>query len=110
MNGGFCIEDETDFTCVCNGTATGYGGETCRAVIVNFEPIPPVTNGLYFQITLYTDVEGFSERVRVNIDRPRVRHVLRVNGGEISPAIVSGAIGVVRVSLPKNTARVIYEP
>ncbi|CAI8033854.1 P-selectin, partial [Geodia barretti] len=110
LNGGFCIEDETDFTCVCNGTATGYGGETCKAVIVNFEPIPPVTNGLDFQITLYTDVKGFSERVRVNIDRPKARRVLRVNGGEKSPATVTGAIGVVRVSLPRSTPKVMYVP
>ena len=110
MNGGFCIEDETDFTCVCNGTATGYGGETCRAVIVNLEPIPPVTNGLDFKITLYTGVKGFSERIRVNIDRPEQRHVLRVNSGEKSPATVTGEIGVVRVDLPKNTPRVMYEP
>ena len=95
---------------MCNGTATGYGGPTCGAVIVHFPPIPPVTDGLEFQITLYTGVEGFSERVRVNIDRPKQRHVLRVNSGEISPATVSGEIGIVRVSLPKNTPEVMYEP
>ena len=95
---------------MCNGTATGYGGQTCRAVIVHFLPIPPVTDGLEFQITLYTGVEGFSERVRVNIDRPKTGHVLRVNSGEISPATVTGAIGVVRVGLPRNTPEVMYEP
>ena len=95
---------------MCNGTATGYGGQTCGAVIVHFLPIPPVTDGLQFQITLYTGVEGFSERVRVNIDRPQQRRVLRVNSGEISPATVSGEIGVVRVGLPRNTPEVIYEP
>ena len=110
LNGGFCIEDETDFTCVCNGTATGYGGETCRAVIVNFEPIPPVTNGLDFEISLYIDVKGSSQRIRVNIDRPTTGHVLRVKSGEKSPATVSGEIGIVRVSLPKNTPKVMYEP
>ena len=52
LNGGYCIEDGTDFSCVCNGTATGYGGPTCRAVIIHFQPIPPVTDGLTFPITL----------------------------------------------------------
>ena len=108
MNGGSCIEAGTEFRCVCNGTATGYGGQTCRAVIVNFEPIPPVTNGLDFQISLYIGVKGSSERVRVNIDRPQQRRVLRVNSGETTSRTVTGEIGVVRVSLPKNTPRVMY--
>ena len=95
---------------MCNGTATGYGGPTCGAVIVHFPPIPPVTDGLEFQITLYTGVEGFSERVRVNIDRPKAGHVLRVNSGETTSTTVTGEIGIVRVSLPNNTARVMYEP
>ncbi|CAI8020961.1 Fibulin-5, partial [Geodia barretti] len=110
LNGGFCIEAGTDFRCVCNGTATGYGGQTCGAVIVHFPPIPPVTDGLEFQITLYTGAEGFSGRVRVNIDRPKRGHVLRVNSGEISSTTASGAIGVVRVGIRQNTVRVIYEP
>ena len=66
LNGGYCIEDGTYFSCVCNGTATGFTGPTCRAVIIHFPPIPPVTDGLMFPITLFTEVNvTFRHRVVV---------------------------------------------
>ena len=113
LNDGYCIEEGSDFSCVCNGSATGYTGPTCGAVIVHFPPIPPVTDGLEIHITLFTDVEDFNERVPVTISRPNSdaqRQVLHVRSGEITEEIIQGTIGIVRFTLPENTATVTYEP
>ena len=114
LNGGFCVEDGIDFSCVCNGTATGYGGQTCKAVIINFQPIPPVTDGLLFQVTLNTEVDGFDHRVSVSIKvpnemRPRAA-VIRINDQQPRSTEIRGEIGVIRVTLPSNTPGVMYEP
>ena len=115
-NGGYCVEDGTEFTCVCNGTATGYGGPTCSAVIVYFPPIRLIANyRLLFRITLYTHVTGFSHRVVVSIrvpnkNRPRTVVIHVVSGLRPRPTDIGGEIGVVRVTLPKNTKEVVYEP
>ena len=98
---------------MCNGSATGYTGPTCGAVIVHFPPIPPVTDGLEIPVTLFTDVEDFNERVQVTIRRPNtgaLRQVLRVRSGEITEESIPGAIGIVRITLPRNTATVVYKP
>ena len=118
LNGGLCIEAGTEFRCVCNGTATGYGGQTCGAVIVHFPPIPPVTDGVFFPILLYTNVnefpDGFDGRKRVGIkfpNKPAESHkIVDVNKGDRKPTIVRGEKGVLRLSLPSNTDRVIYLP
>ena len=111
MNGGSCIEDGTEFTCVCS---EGYGGPTCSRVIVHFRPIPPVTDGLSFPITLNTEVDGFSHSVGVSIKlpnepRPRVA-VVHIDGGQQRMISVDGKVGVVRVTLPEDTKEVVYEP
>ena len=99
---------------MCNGTATGYGGPTCRRAVVHFPPIPPVTDGLRFTIILYTEVkEIFSNTLLVEIKNPgtrKQRRVVEVNSGRRSSASINGEVGQVRVTLPKNTAEVIYEP
>ena len=114
LNDGYCIEEGSDFSCVCNGTATGYTGPTCGAVIVHFPPIPPVTDGLEIPVTLFTDAEDFNERIHVTIRRPntrgQLRQVLHVRGERVTEEKVPGAIGIVRFTLPRNTATVSYEP
>ena len=98
---------------MCNGTATGYTGPTCGAVIVHFPPIPPVTDGLNIPVTLFTDAEDFNERVPLTIRIPNtgvLRQVLRVRSDQITEENVPGAIGIVRITLPENTATVTYEP
>ena len=98
---------------MCNGTATGYTGPTCGAVIVHFPPIPPVTDGLSIPVTLFTDAEDFNDRVKVTIRRPNthaVRQVLPVRSEQITEESIPGAIGIVRITLPENTATVSYEP
>ena len=117
LNGGSCIEAGTEFRCVCNGTANGYGGQTCGAVIVHFPPIPPVTDGVFIPILLYTNVnefpDGFDDKKRVAITIPnqdKFRAIVDVNRGDRNPTIVIGAIGVLRLSLPSNVDRVIYLP
>ena len=98
---------------MCNGTATGYTGPTCGAVIVHFPPIPPVTDGLSIPITLFTDAEDFNERVQVTVRRPNtraLRQVLRVRSEQVTEENVPGAIGLVTITLPQNTATVSYEP
>ena len=111
MNGGSCIEGGTEFTCVCS---EGYGGPTCSRVIVHFRPIPPVTDGLLFQVTLNTEVDGFDRRVAVSIkvpneNRPRAA-VVRVSDQQPRSTEIRGEIGVVRVTLPRNTPTIMYEP
>ena len=114
LNGGFCTEEGTEFTCVCNGTATGYGGSTCGITVIYFRPIPPVSGGVGFPITLFTDIIGLTIRVSVSIKVPNVNRpltaVAQVVGGQSSSIDVRGAIGVVKVTLPRNTADVIYKP
>ncbi|CAI8024249.1 Latent-transforming growth factor beta-binding protein 1, partial [Geodia barretti] len=117
LNGGFCIEAGTEFRCVCNGTANGYGGQTCGAVIVHFLPIPPVTDGLFIPIVLYTTVtefpDGFEDRKRVAIKIPNQQEshkIVGINREDRNPTIVRGDIGVPRLSLPSNTDKVIYLP
>ena len=98
---------------MCNGTATGYTGPTCGAVIVHFPPIPPVTDGLEIPVTLFTDAEVFNERVQVTIRRPNtgvLRQVLRVRSEKVTEESIEGTIGIVRFTLPRNTATVSYEP
>ena len=98
---------------MCNGTATGYTGPTCGAVIVHFPPIPPVTDGLEINVTLFTDVEDFNERIPLTIRRPNTGaliQVLRVRSGQVTEESIPGAIGIVRFTLPRNTATVVYEP
>ena len=98
---------------MCNGTATGYTGPTCGAVIVHFPPIPPVTDGLEIPITLFTDAEDFIERVSLTIRKPNtgaLRQVVRVRSGEITEESIPGATGIVRITLPRNTATVVYKP
>ena len=78
LNGGYCIEDDTGFSCVCNGTATGFTGPTCRAVIIHFPPIPPI-------ITLFTDVNvTFRHRVVVKTRSPRQSAIITVRNGQTS--------------------------
>ena len=114
LNGGFCTEEGTDFTCVCNGTATGYGGPTCGITVIYFPPIPPVSGGVQFPITLFTDAIGLTKRVRVSIKVPNINRpltaVAQVVGGQSSSIDARGEIGVVKVTLPRNTANVIYKP
>ena len=113
LNDGYCIEEGSDFSCVCNGSATGYTGPTCGAVIVHFPPIPPVTDGLKIPVTLFTDAEDIIERVPLAIRRPNtgvLSQVLRVKSDQITEEDVPGAIGIVRITLPENTATVTYEP
>ena len=114
LNGGLCIKEGTEFRCVCNGTATGYGGPTCGITVICFPPIPPVSGGVQFPITLFTDIIGLTKRVRVSIKVPNVRSpltaVAQVVGGQSSSFDVRGRIGVVIVTLPINTADVIYKP
>ena len=98
---------------MCNGTATGYTGPTCGAVIVHFPPIPPVTDGLEIPVTLFTDVEDFNDIVRLAIRRPNTRalsHVLRVRSDQVTEENILGAVGIVKIILPENTATVSYEP
>ena len=111
LNGGYCIEDGTDFSCVCNGTATGFTGPTCRAVIIHFPPIPPVTDGLMFPITLFTDVNvTFRHRVVVKTRNPSQTAIIPVINGQTSFVTANGRIGTVTVTLPENTAEVVYVP
>ena len=115
LNGGLCIKEGTEFRCVCNGTATGYSGLTCEILVVYFRPIPPVLDDeLMFPITFYTDVVEFSKIVRVSIKVPNVTGLqkarVRVVGGQSSSFDVIGGIGVVKVTLPRNAADVIYKP
>ena len=111
LNGGYCTEEGTEFTCVCNGTATGYGGSTCGITVIYFPPIPPVSGGVQFTITLFTDIIGLtSVRIKVpNVNRP-LTAIAQVVGGQSSSIDAIGAIGVVKVTLPRNTADVIYKP
>ena len=98
---------------MCNGTATGYTGPTCGAVIVHFPPIPPVTDGLNIPVTLFTDAEDFNERVLLAIRRPNtgtLSQVLRVRSEQITEENVPGALGIVRITLTRNTATVVYKP
>ena len=111
LNGGYCIEDGTGFICVCNGTATGFTGQTCRTVIIHFPPIPPVTDGLTFPITLFTDVNvTFKERVTVKTRNPRQSAVIDVRDGRRNSVNANGRIGTVTVTLPDSTAEVVYVP
>ena len=111
LNGGYCIEDGTDFSCVCNGTATGFTGPTCRAVIIHFPPIPPVTDGLTIPIMLFTDVNvTFRHRVVVKTRNPRQTAIIPVRNGQTSSMNANGVIGTVTVTLPENTADVVYVP
>ena len=111
LNGGYCIEDGTYFSCVCNGTATGFTGPTCRAVIIHFPPIPPVTDGLTFRITLYTDVNvRFRHRLVVTTRNPRQSAVINVRDGRRNSVNANGVLGTVTVTLPENTAEVVYVP
>ena len=102
---------------MCNGTATGYGGQTCGAVIVHFPPIPPVTDGVFIPIVLYTNVnelpDGFNDKVRVDItlsNQEKLRAIIDIERQEGNPTSIRGEIGVLRLSLPLNTDRVIYLP
>ena len=96
---------------MCNGTATGFTGPTCRAVIIHFPPIPPVTDGLTFPITLFTEVNvTFKERVTVKTINPRQTANIRVRNGRRSSVNAYGRIGTVTVTLPENTAEVVYVP
>ena len=103
---------------MCNGAATGYGGQTCGAVIVHFPPISPVTDGVFFPIVLYTNVnefpDGFGGIVRVAVKVPNQRRplqaVVNINKRERNPTSVRGEMGVLRLSLPSNTDSVIYLP
>ena len=113
LNDGYCIEEGSDFSCVCNGTATGYTGPTCGAAIVHFPPIPPVTDGLKIPLTLFTDAEDFNEKLNIAIKKPNtaaLRKVLSVMSGQVTQGSVPGAIGIVTITLPRNTATVTYEP
>ena len=112
-NDGYCIEEGSDFSCVCNGSATGYTGPTCGVVIVHFPPIPPVTDGLNIPVTLFTDAEDFNDRVQITLRRPNtgeLRQVLRVRSEQVTEENIRGELGIVRITLPKNTATVTYEP
>ena len=114
-NDGYCIEEGNDFSCVCNGTATGYTGPTCAVVIVHFPPIPPVTDSdLQIPVTLFTDADNFTKRVTVGIKIPNTEKlnqvVLRVRSEQTTEESVPGVLGIVRITLPRNTATVTYEP
>ena len=98
---------------MCNGSATGYTGPTCGAVIVHFPPIPPVTDGLEINITLFTDAEDFNVLVPVTIrisNTGALRHVLRVRSGQVTEESIPSTIGIIRFILPRNTATVVYKP
>ena len=96
---------------MCNGTATGFTGPTCRAVIIHFPLIPPVTDGLKFPITLFTDVNvRFSKRVVVKTMNPTKNAVINVRNGQTGFVNANGRIGTVTVTLPENTAEVVYLP
>ena len=114
LNGGFCIEDGTKFSCVCNGTATGYGGLTCGAIIIHFPPIPPVVDeSLNIPIILYVNVnefpEGFDDKLRVTIEDRRHR-VVTINREQRTPTSVRGEKGIVKVTLPEDTKEVLHQP
>ena len=90
-----------------------YTGPTCGAVIVHFPPIPPVTDGLKIPLTLFTDAEDFNEKLNIAIKKPNtaaLRKVLSVMSGQVTQGSVPGAIGIVTITLPRNTATVTYEP
>ena len=96
---------------MCNGTATGFTGPTCRAVIIHFPPIPPVTDGLTFPITLFTDVNvTFRHRVVVKTKNPRQTAIIQVINGRRNSMNANGRIGTVTVTLPENTAEIVYVP
>ena len=102
---------------MCNGTANGYGGQTCGAVIVHFPPIPPVTDGVFIPILLYANVnefpDGFNGKVNVAIRVPNnpksFQAIVNVNRREKNPTSVRGEIGVIRLSL-KERDDVIHLP
>ena len=49
------MKEEDDFSCVCDGT--GYGGPTCNLAIINFEPIPDISDPNFIPVTLSTTAD-----------------------------------------------------
>ena len=110
MNGGVCVKEDDAFTCACDGT--GYGGPTCRAAIIYFEPIPLVTMGTSFRVRLFTNVSLQSpKRVDVTLNRRLgVRKTfLRPHRLYVEESF-NGMTGIVIVSLPRNDINFRYEP
>ena len=104
------MKEGDDFTCACDGT--GYGGLTCRAAIIYFEPIPPVTMGTSFQVRFFTNASLQSpQRVDVTLNRR-----LGVRKTYLRPHLLyveesfNGMTGVVTVTLPRNDINFRYEP
>ena len=75
-----------------------------------------MSGGVQFPITLFTDIIGLTKRVsvRIKVKVPNVRDPLKavaqVVSGQSSSFDVSGGTGVVKVTLPRNAADVIYKP
>ena len=76
-----------------------------------------MTDGIFIPIVLYTNVnelpDGFVDRQRVDIKLPNqeiLRAIVDIERRERNPTSARGAIGVLTLSLPSNTDRVIYLP
>ena len=107
--------DGNQFTCACNGT--GYGGPTCKIAIVQFAPIPPVTDRASFDIDLSTaaTLMDRNELVSVTIEVPGGGNryyalSLRSSTGVGRQPVQATTNGIMKVILPENSENVMYEP
>ena len=100
------------FSCACDGT--GYGGPTCTIVIIYFDYIPPITEGTSIPISLHTNaILNETLKVTVNVVGPslKIRTVITLTETRTRDSeTVNGNLGIVTVTLPKNSNSVIYEP
>ena len=113
-NGGVCKRDNGDtFTCACNGT--GYGEPTCEIAVVRFSPIQTNTDGSSITIDLSTDATLTRSSVLITVmvrasgTTSRVALRLRRRTRTVTQT-VPATVGIMTVTLPKNSNEFIYEP